>query len=308
MVPDRETWVAAGGDAARLGLYATIGEVAPFSNGSDRCLASIHPALPKVGAIGDWVGGTAVLEAAEGWLRSRGCTLARGPMELCSWFTYRANLGPYDDAPFAFEPTERPDRWVKAGYAEAAHYASALAEHDAQITASMERAAALSTAGWSIAQLKLDMGEGRASEAEFTSAIALLHRIASKSFAEAYGYAPVPVEALQAWYAPLRKLVDPRLVLIARAPNGEPGGFLFSIPDFADPRRGWFLVKTLAVLPEHRKSGLGTWLVGAAHQVARKSGYKAGVHCLMWSSSHSNAISRYGGRSIRRYALLEKAL
>jgi GNAT superfamily N-acetyltransferase len=61
------------------------------------------------------------------------------------------------------------------------------------------------------------------------------------------------------------------------------------------------------VLPEHQRAGVGTWLVAAAHGVARKAGYVAGVHCLMWSGSHSNQITRHSGRTFRRYALYEKA-
>lgn len=308
MQPDRDAYLAAGGDAERLALYGAIGTIAPFSNGEDRCLASIHPHLPTVGAIGDWVGGTAVLEAAEAWLREQGCTVARGPMELCTWFPYRANLGPYEDEPFAFEPTERPERWERAGYVQVAHYGSALADHDVQIKASVDRIGALSAQGWTVGQLPLDPGEGRASEATFREAIGLLHQMSHASFTDAFGFAPIPVEVLQRYYAPLRKVVDPRLVMIARSPDKEPAGFLFSIPDLLQPERRWFLVKTLAVLPQYRTLGLGTWLVAAAHQAGRRAGYRAGVHSLMWERSRSNDISRHGGRIFRRYALLEKPL
>ncbi len=308
MNPDREAWVAAGGDPDRLALYGSLGEVAPFSDGEDRCLAAIHPALPKVGAIGDWVGGPAVIEAAEAWLRERGCEVARGPMEVCTWFGYRANCGPYDEPPFAFEPTERPERWERAGYRTIAQYASALAEHEPQISATLDRIAALSATGWKVSQLPLDPGEGRASEATFREAVGMLHALASEAFVDALGYVPIPVEALQAHYAPLRAVVDPRLVMTARAPDGEVAAFLFSIPDFLQPKRGWFLVKTLAVLPKYRQVGVGSWLVAAAHQAARRAGYKAGVHSLMWQRSFSNDISRRGGRVFRQYALLEKPL
>ena len=115
MEPNRERWVAAGGDAEHLDLYQLVGEVAAFSDGDGRALASIHPARPTIGAIGDWVGDVALLRAAEDWLRDRGCLLARGPMEMCRWFNYRATLGPYEELPFAFEPTHAADRWVEVG-------------------------------------------------------------------------------------------------------------------------------------------------------------------------------------------------
>ena len=102
--------------------------------------------------------------------------------------------------------------------------------------------------------------------------------------------------------------MDPDLTLLVRTPQGEVAGFLFGIGDFAVPDRRWFLVKTLAVLPEHREHGVGSWLVAAAHSRARSEGYDAGVDCLMWTGSRSNDISRHGGEVFRRYALFEKAL
>ncbi|MBW1879822.1 MAG: GNAT family N-acetyltransferase, partial [Deltaproteobacteria bacterium] len=149
---------------------------------------------------------------------------------------------------------------------------------------------------------------GNISPEDFREAVSLVHRMSTGAFGEAFGYVPVPEEALQAWYAPMRSLVDPDLTLVVRTPEGEPAGFLFSIPDFAQPDRGWFLVKTLAVLPEYRVIGVGSWLVAAAHRIARRKGYRAGVHCLMWTGSRSTDISRHGGEVFRRYALLEKAL
>ena len=304
---DPEVWGSAGGDLERLALYARLGTVATFSDGTDRCLASIHPALPEVGALGDLVGGPAVREAAEAWLRARGCRVARGPMELCTWFPYRANLGPHDEPPFAFEPTAPPEPWEEAGYEVVATYASALADHDAQIASARDRAAALSASGWTLEPLPADDG-GRVSEEDFREAVSIVHRLTAVAFADAFGFVPLPEEVLQVTYAPLRPLVDPRLTLLVRTPEGVPAGFLFAIADFAESERGWFLVKTLAVHPEHRTHGIGSWLVAAAHRAARQAGYTAGVHCLMWTSSRSNDISRHGGRLLRRYALYEKAL
>jgi len=304
---DTAGWENAGGDPRRLELYASLGRVTPFTDGESRCLASIHPAMPEVGAVGDWVGGQGVREAAETWLAKQGCRVARGPMELCTWFTYRANLGPLDEPFFAFEPVERAERWERAGYEPVAHYLSALADHDRQIASARDRAASLSATGWQLKPIPSD-ATGNISPEDFREAVSLVHRMSTGAFGEAFGYVPVPEEALQAWYAPMRSLVDPDLTLVVRTPEGEPAGFLFSIPDFAQPDRGWFLVKTLAVLPEYRVIGVGSWLVAAAHRIARRKGYRAGVHCLMWTGSRSTDISRHGGEVFRRYALLEKAL
>lgn len=304
---DVDAWIRAGGDPRRLELYGAIGRVAPFADGQDRCLASIHPALPEIGAVGDWVGGDAVREAAEAWLAQQGCTVARGPMELCTWFTYRASLGPHDEAPFALEPVERAERWEGAGYETVARYVSAVADHDTQIASARDRAASLTARGWRLESLPAG-DDGHVPADAFVEAISVVHQLSTVAFRDAFSFAPVPEAALQAWYAPMRERVDPDLTLLVRDPDGEVAGFLFAVPDFANPERGWFLVKTLAVLPEQRQHGVGSWLVAAAHRVARRKGYSAGVHCLMWTGSRSTDISRHAGAVFRRYALLDKPL
>jgi GNAT superfamily N-acetyltransferase len=304
---DREAWIRAGGDASRLDLYASVGRVAPFADGDDRCLATIHPYLPDVGAIGDWVGGPGVRLAAEAWLKARGCAVARGPMEMCTWFEHRVNLGPFEEAPFALEPTVDADPWVRAGYGVVANYVSSIAEHDQQVQPVLDRAAALSASGWTLTHLA-NGPDGRVSEADLSEAIQLFHRIGAQSFTEDFGYAPIPGEALQQVYAPLRRHIDPRLLTIAWSPEREPVGFLLALPDFVAPERKWFVIRSLAVLPRFRQAGVGSWLVAASHQAARRAGYRAGVHAVMWTRSRGTDISRLGGREFRRYALLEKPL
>ncbi|MBW1880747.1 MAG: hypothetical protein JRJ84_20515, partial [Deltaproteobacteria bacterium] len=170
-------------------MYASLGRVTPFTDGESRCLASIHPAMPEVGAVGDWVGGQGVREAAETWLAKQGCRVARGPMELCTWFTYRANLGPLDEPFFAFEPVERAERWEQAGYEPVAHYLSALADHDRQIASARDRAASLSATGWQLNPIPSD-ATGNISPEDFREAVSLVHRMSTGAFGEAFGYVP----------------------------------------------------------------------------------------------------------------------
>ena len=56
----------------------------------------------------------------------RGCTAALGPMEVCTWFPYRANLGPAGRPPFVMEPAADPAPWLALGYRPAGEYASSL--------------------------------------------------------------------------------------------------------------------------------------------------------------------------------------
>ncbi len=303
---DRDAWNSLGGDLRRLSLYEEVGKVAPFALEDSRCLASMHPDTPEVGTIGDWVGSEAVLREAESWLSAHGCKKVRGPVEMCTWFPHGASLGPFEDAPFVTEPLDRADRWLGAGYSDVAHFVAAVAEHDAQIRTSTDRVARLSMTGWTVRQLALDPGEGRPSEASYREAIHLLHQIRSESYSKVPNFADVSESVIQEWYRPLRQKVDPRLVMIGRSPEGEPAGILFALPDADHSERGWFVVNTLGVRPKFRQAGLAAWLVAAAHQSARKSGYKAGVHLMPWEREHLPL--KDGFHVIRKYAVLEKSL
>lgn len=302
---DADVWAAAGGDPRKLALLRTVGEIAPFVTEGGRCLAGIHPALPGVGAVGDWEGEDAPRLEAEAWLRGRGVTVLRAPMELCTWFGYRVSLGPHEEPPFLMEPTERPERWLAAGYAPAAHYASVLMPHDEMIEVARDAAMRLSTAGWTVSSLPVGP-DGKVPADAFAAGVEHVHAVAHEAFADAYGFAPLPLAALQASYAPYREAVAPQLVQFAHAPGGEVAAFAFGIPDLAAPGRPWFIMKTVATRPAFHGSGAGTWLCARVHQEARRLGFTHAVYALMWEQAPSNRWSRHGGRLLRRYALLEK--
>lgn len=297
----------AGGDAAQLALLSSVGDMHAIGDNNSRCVAGIHPDNPTVGAVGDWVGDIDVLHQAEAWLRAKGCTVARGPMLLCSWFSYRVNNGPHDHGPFLLEPTEAPERWHAAGYSPCAEYASTLMPHDAILKASIPIAARLESEGWSIESLPKD-SEGRIPAHAFVDAVDIIHDIAHEAFADAFGFVPLPRAALQAMYAPYRLALDPDLILFARDPAGRPAGFIFGVPDLADVNRRWAIIKTSAIRPSYAGMRLGTWLNATAHQRFRRKGYQSAVYALMWSGSPSQSWSRFGGEPLRTYSLLERSL
>ncbi len=307
MNTEEQRWIEAGGSADLLALLRLVGRVRVFADGDSRILAGIHPDLPHVGALSHWVGGSAILARAEAWLAEQGCTVVRAPMELCTWFTYRVSLGPHDDAPYGFEPTERPERWTEAGYHPTDNYVSALIHHEEQIERAIDPASSLSAKGWRVEALNAGP-DGTISDGTFLEVVEILHRISSASFSQAHGYADIPLQAAVELYRPFKRVVDPRQTLVAFAPDGKPGGFCFAVSDWLQPERNWQLIKTLAVHPDHQGLGLGNWLFGRAHKVARDLGMPASVHCLLWQGSKSNLFTRPGDRVFRNYTLLEKKL
>jgi len=265
----------------------------------DGIRAHIHPGLAPYGNIED--GTHEEIAAAEAWLKSRGCTHARGPLGPSTWHSYRAIIESNGRPSFLGEPSFTPDVWEDRGYKPCAHYASALADNLEQAESAAERSCTLVSSGWDIRPLD--------SHRDFQSALACFYEISRSAFTAAFAYTPLPYPEFQALYTPIESLLDPRMVLTAYDPSGQAAGFCFSIPDRLNPEQKAFIIKTLAVLPKYRQAGIGSWLVGVSHSVAHELGWVAGgIHALMWTGSHSRSISKHAGTLFRRYALYEKVL
>ena len=271
----------------RLDLYRQLAVAERVACDDGEILASVNPAHSPVGALGAPTGGVESIRAGEAWLRERGCVAAQGPLEVATWFPYRANLGPHDEPVFWGEPTAAPEPWVQAGYREVARYASSLCGNDDAIAYGERKA----PTGVTLRTLE-----------DFDASLLTIHQLVTSSFRQAYAYSPLPFQAMAAMYRPLREHIVEEMVLFAER-DGEPVGFVFGIPDLLQPGTGRFVVKTLAVRPEERRNGLGAWLVGELHRQADGLGFDRGIHALMWAGSRSRNISAHGGRIFREYAL-----
>ena len=304
---DVDAWLQAGGERRAYDVLSRIGRVRVFTDGSARCMASIHPARPAQGALADWTGEVEVLEAAEAWLAEEGCERAVGPMYLCRWFPYRANHGPFDAAPLLYEAPAKAAPWEAAGYTPLERYVSIVCRHQRQIDAGTGAAARLAMRGWRLEAL----GDSAAplSRERFDKALRTILEVAGEAFVTLDGFVEVPSEAVADWYRPLRHLIDPRLVFFVYDPAGEPAGFLLGLPDKLAPGRDWFQIVTLAVRPAHQRAGVGAWMVAAAHRAAMRLGLDAGVHGpIHVAGDRLEDTTWFHGELVRRYSLLGKQL
>jgi GNAT superfamily N-acetyltransferase len=291
--------------------------VVPRGDGGARARCSLWwtatPSLDgeRVGAIGHYAAGDdeaarALLDAACAELARRGCSLAVGPMDGNTWRSYRLVTEPGSEPPFFLEPVnprEWPVQWREAGFAPLAHYASALdldlARHDARGDRAAERLAAL---GVTLRALDVDA---------FDEELSRIYSVAEVSFRQNFLYTPLPEDAFAAQYRQVRPLVVPELVLIAEH-EGRAVGFAFTIPDALERQRGervrTAIIKTVAILPELRYGGLGTWLVESTRRAAHRLGFERAVHALMNDTNASRAISALTGASMRGYTLFARTL
>lgn len=259
----------------------------------------------QVGLVGHYASADddaarALLSAALDRLRTEGCTIAIGPMDGSTWFSYRFVTGGSDRTPFFLEPEHPapyPDQFVAAGFAPLTHYFSAdVPELDT-------KSPGPPPVGVSVRSLSLDQREKE---------LARLYDLVRQSFAENVLYRPISEERFGHLYGRLLSSVDPSLVRLAETANGNLVGVAFLVPDRRMAERGaavdTVIAKTLAVRPDVAGQGLGRWLLAEAQWRARQQGYTCGIHALMQEDNRSRRISQHYGDPFRRYTLFAQEL
>ncbi len=254
----------------------------------------------------DAAAGGELLEHALKRHQADGCERVVGPMDGSTWHRYRLVTERGNEPTFFLEP-DNPDDWpghfTDAGFAPLATYFSALnADLTRRDPRSDGRRAELERESITLRTIDL---------ARFDFELAAIHELSLVAFARNLLYSPTGLEAFIASYTPIRAHLVPELVLLAER-AGQLVGFIFGIPDLAEPERGeplrTAIVKSMAVHPACGGMGLGGLLMDGCQQAARKLGFERAIHALMHETNRSRSISAHYGTTIRRYTLYEKSL
>ena len=282
-------------------ILSTLTKTKRLERGLGSVMAAVHPGDPSIGTLSIPVGDPSILRQGEDWLRAQGCQRVWGPMEGCTWFSYRANLGPVETPLFFKEVEASPEPWVSSGYSQVAEYFSSQVDSRQVLERTSDRIQKAESLGWQIRSFDSDSLEEELRQC---------HRISHSAFQEALGYAPIPEKLFVGLYAPLLGQVPVELLLVASDESGRIGGYCLCFPDISAPESRRFVVKSLAIDPSAQRASLGTALLAAAHQRALAMGLDGGaIYALMHSDTHSIAISeKAGGVVFRRYGLFEKRL
>ena len=263
----------------------------------------------RLGLVGHFAAASRVaaeglLEAACRILAEQGCTLAVGPMDGCTWRSYRLVTERGEFPPFLFDlatPPEYPGWWEAAGFQPFQTYHSDLAEGLEGQDPRLDRVRArIEEAGIRIRPMDA---------ANFEADLIRVFEISEASFRSNVLYTPLSQEAFLDLYRPAAGLVTSGFSLLAEGPAGAEG-FIFTVPDALQARRGeavdTVVVKTLAVRPGRATAGLGKLLLEESQRAAHEQGFRRAVHALMHDQNVSTLLG--GGRCIRRYALFARDL
>jgi GNAT superfamily N-acetyltransferase len=265
----------------------------------------------KLGVIGHFQtqspeAGSSILEHAVQRLREAGCTLAVGPMDGNTWRSYRVLTERGAEPPFFMEP-DNPDTWPPAfdlaGFSTLATYSSLLVtdltRRDPRTARTLDR---LQRDGVTIRQLD---------PARFEDDLRSIYQVSIVSFSENYMYTELSESAFLNQYTPYKEKIRPELVLIAEH-DGQPVGYLFAIPDYAEAVRGepvrTVIGKTLAILPGRRYAGLGVVLADLLHERSHAMGFIRLIHALQHESNKVRNMSNHFGSVMRRYTLYSRTL
>lgn len=251
----------------------------------------------------------AALEAACGWLASKGCQLAVGPLDGSTWHRYRLVTESSPEPAFHMEPTnpaEWPAFWTSARFTPLASYHSAINEHleshDQRLSDASAHARA---AGLTVRPLNM---------ARFDDELRAIFELSLNAFAGNFLYSPIEWSEFSGMYAGMKDALDPRLVLVCDDPSrpGKLVGYIMAFPDLLEHRRNGVcrtvILKSMAVHTQWRSVRLGTWLVAQAQASARALGMSRSIFALMHDANPSARISRHYARVIRRYTLFAREL
>lgn len=220
-------------------------------------------------------------------LKAEGFQAVIGPMNGNTWAKHRLVVESDGQPPFLMEP-QNPAHFVDAfeqsGLQIVSRYVSAVMPAD-------ELDSQTIVPGLSLRQL-----DPARAEAELSR----VHALSLEAFASNHFYQPIALEPFLASYRPVLGVIDPELVLLLEDEAGVLKGFLFAIPNLADPGSNAVILKTYA----SRAKGGGAMLANEFHRRAKAKGFSSVIHALMHASNLSATHSgSKGGKVFRRYAL-----
>ena len=230
-----------------------------------------------------------LLTAATQWLEARGRREVYGPVDWCTWFSYRflvpQDAGHHQARLCWWEPVTPPEfleHWEAYGFEVAEHYSTKPSEHGAgasvALTAEAMRPAYESAlaAGFTFRPFK--QGEAMLEEAPE------LYDVNMKGFAGNFLFEPIPFEVYRATLTGIAGKIDLGMCFWVRTPEDTPAGYVYCFQD-----HDYAVGKSVVMIPEYRSK---TLMPAAGHLTLTECA-KRGIPTVV------SALMRQGNRSER---------
>ncbi len=242
----------------------------------------------------------AIIGSAALYLKERGKTLIRGPINLTTWQMFGA-AHPEAASPFFMEPFNRgyyTDLLEDSGFKQTMSRRSTISSLDESGLAEYDKDYfRLSESGYTFEE---------ASGGGIADAMPLIHAIILKAFSDTWSFVELTLEEFLYNYSGMTEIMSRALLFFVRDSGGEVIGFLLGMPDFYSTDEVRVVLKTIGILPEHQGFGLGRALFYLAYDWAGKRGGSRLIFSTMRRDNTGPRAMVGMDRSIyREYALYE---
>ena len=230
-------------------------------------------------------------------LKSKNCIWAIAPMDGSTWKNYRFKTSNNDQTPFLLEPSnpiEWPNSFKQAGFVNLATYYSLLAKNINFIDPRNEKIL-YKLSKYNLKLRKID-------KSNIESEIDRIYQFSIRSFANNLFYTKIDFEEFYNLYKPFLSLLDPDLILLLEEENNIVG-YIFSIRE-----ENHVVVKTIALDPNRKYTGLGIYLLEESHKIIKNKGFKTVIHALMHEKNPSFLYTKKIANTYAEYELLSKKL
>jgi GNAT superfamily N-acetyltransferase len=275
---------------------------------------------------------TALLRAAEGWVKDQGMTVIRGPLNLSMNDEVGTLIDGFDEPPMimmTYNPRYYPGLIEANGYGKAmdlyAWVFNDMKQGLADAPDKLERVARKVMQKQNLHIRKVDMKN-------FDRDVALVKQVYNAAWQRNWGFTPMTDHEIDHLAAGLKAMIDPNLVFIAETDEGKPVGVALSLPDLhqALKRSGgghyfpFGLLKfiwhrrhinqarlmIMGMVEEYRGWGTDSVFYLETAREAVKRGYTRmeGSWILETNTMMNQIIERLGGMRYKTYRVYEKKL
>jgi GNAT superfamily N-acetyltransferase len=269
---------------------------------------------------------TTLLERCENWLRARGCTSARGPMNLSTndeLYSPGVLIDGFDTPPkllMAHTPPYYASLLAGAAYAKAKD----LLSYWLDLPVTPERFVRVAGRLEQSQEIKMR----RLVLRDFDREVARVKEVYNAAWERNWGFVPMTDAEVDHMARSLRPIVNPQMCIFAEH-NGEPVGFAIELPDYNQALRHvngklfpfglfkflWYRrridsvrVLTLGAKPEYRQQGLYVLLMKALIEAGQKASQARGEASWILEDNYPmrRGLERSGGRVYKTYRVFER--
>lgn len=277
--------------------------------------------------VEDEAGAHLLLGAARDWLAERGMNTMRGPWSFASQ-EWGLEVEGGERPPVILAPHNRP---YYAGYFDSFGLTKAkdLLVFLADVEAGYQFPERFLTLTEKI-QARYGVTVRPVDLANLEQDVMTIVELSNQSIVGNWGYYPITIAEAQVMARDLKPIINPKAVLIAEDPNGNPIGFGISLPDVNLLLKsmhgrlfpfGWLKILTgitgirqyrmwaLGVIPEYQGKAIDTLLYKATYDALKEKRVSMEINYVLEDNHRMiNALLKMGVTPIRRYRVYEMGI